>query len=263
MGTISDNTISNVGFSGSSTVATAIIMFGDGNSSLSGLTVENNTVVAGNSAVFNNAGAVIRNHEVTSFDPGAGNEITYDGWSTEGLTVIGGNTTDDTMFTDEGDDTVSGLGGNDFIDSLGGNDVIDGNAGNHDIFAGVGDDTLIGGAGNDFHGGEDGNDTFTGGSGDDTFDFNEFLFGDVSVITYFEADKNRDKLYLEELLTDELGYSGNNAEGGRFLRFVQSSSDTRVEIDADESAVAAIDLALFITLENVLPSPIVNDNLVL
>ncbi len=263
VGTISGNTISGVAFSGSSTVATSIVMFGDGSPSLSGLTVENNTIVAGNSAIFNNAGAVVQNNEVSSFDAGVKSEITYDGWSTDGLTVIGGNTTDDTMFTDEGDDVISGLGGNDYIDALDGNDVIDGGAGNDDIYAGTGDDILIGGAGDDFLDGEGGNDTFTGGSGEDTFDFNEFLLGDVSVITDFETGSNADQLDLEELLVDDLGYSGSDAVGDGFLRFVQSESDTRVEIDADGAAGAAFDFALFITLENVLPSQIVNDNLVL
>ena len=188
MGTISDNTLSNLAFSGASTVATAIIMFGSGDSSLDGLTVENNTVVSGNSAVFNNAGAIVQNNEVTSFDAGVQNEITYDGWSLDGITVSGGDGTDDTMFTDDGDDFVKGLGSDDFLDGLDGNDTLEGGAGvdtldgesdddlllgkagNDDLFGNDGDDTLDGGAGNDELDGEDDDDTLDGGLGNDMLD---------------------------------------------------------------------------------------------
>jgi hypothetical protein len=134
-------------------------------------------------------------------------------------------------------ETLTGTTSDNIINAYGGNDVIEGNAGNDTVSAGRGHDLLIGGSGADF---------LVGGAGNDMFvyiDFNDK--GDI--IADFSI--SRDSLGLTSLF-DNLGYTGANPIAAGYMRFVQSGTDTQVQIDPDGVA-GSQNFSSLVTLNNV------------
>jgi Ca2+-binding RTX toxin-like protein len=134
-------------------------------------------------------------------------------------------------------ETLTGTSSDNIINAYGGNDVIEGNAGNDTVSAGRGHDLLIGGSGADF---------LVGGAGNDMFvyiDFNDK--GDI--IADFSI--SRDSLGLTSLF-DNLGYTGANPIAAGYMRFVQSGTDTQVQIDPDGVA-GSQNFSSLVTLNNV------------
>jgi Ca2+-binding RTX toxin-like protein len=117
-------------------------------------------------------------------------------------------------------ETLIGTSSDNIINAYGGNDVVEGKAGN---------DTLTGGRGNDLLAGGSGVDLLISGAGNDTFVYTDFNDkGDT--ITDFTVI--RDVLDLRTLF-DNLGYTGANPLAAGYMRFVQSGTDTQVQIDPD------------------------------
>ncbi len=134
-------------------------------------------------------------------------------------------------------ETLIGTSSNNIINAYGGRDVIEGKAGN---------DTLNGGRGNDLLAGGSGADLLIGGAGNDTFVYTDFNDkGDT--ITDFGV--GRDVLDLTTLF-DNLGYAGANPIAAGYMQFVQSGTDTQVQIDPD-GVVGSQNFSSLVTLNNV------------
>ncbi|MEH1895466.1 MAG: VCBS domain-containing protein [Nostoc sp.] len=141
-------------------------------------------------------------------------------------------------FLNDSNNTVDGFNNsNDVINAQGGNDRIDGKSGNDLLRGGAGNDILIGGSGNDILIGGADNDTLTGGSGNDQFVYQAFSDKGTIGDTISDFNKNDDKLVLTDLFKS-LSYSGTNAIADGYLRFVQSGTSTRVQVDANGGADA-------------------------
>ncbi|WP_143857069.1 beta strand repeat-containing protein [Nostoc sp. 'Peltigera membranacea cyanobiont' 213] len=141
-------------------------------------------------------------------------------------------------FLNDNNNTVDGFNNsNDVINAQGGNDRIDGKSGNDLLRGGAGNDILIGGSGNDILIGGADNDTLTGGSGNDQFVYQAFSDKGTTGDTITDFNKNDDKLVLTDLFKS-LSYSGTNAIADGYLRFVQSGTSTRVQVDANGGADA-------------------------
>ncbi|MEH2216743.1 MAG: VCBS domain-containing protein [Nostoc sp.] len=141
-------------------------------------------------------------------------------------------------FLNDSNNTVDGFNNsNDVINAQGGNDRIDGKSGNDLLRGGAGNDILIGGSGNDILIGGADNDTLTGGSGNDQFVYQAFSDKGTIGDTITDFNKNDDKLVLTDLFKS-LSYSGTNAIADGYLRFVQSGTSTRVQVDANGGADA-------------------------
>ncbi|WP_292853052.1 type I secretion C-terminal target domain-containing protein [Nostoc sp. NMS8] len=132
---------------------------------------------------------------------------------------------------------INGQGGNDRIDGKSGNDLLRGAAGNDTLIGGSGNDILIGGADND---------SLTGGSGNDQFVYQAFSDKGTTGDAITDFNKNDDKLVLTDLFKS-LGYGGSNPISDGYLRFVQSGTSTRVQVDANGGADA---LSTLTTLNN-------------
>ena len=140
-------------------------------------------------------------------------------------------------------ETLTGTTSDNIINAYGGNDVIEGNAGNDTVSAGRGHDLLIGGSGADF---------LVGGAGNDMFvyiDFNDK--GDIVA----DFSISRDSLGLTSLF-DNLGYTGANPIAAGYMQFVQSGTDTQVQIDPDGVA-GSQNFSHLVTLNNVTPTALV------
>jgi hypothetical protein len=134
-------------------------------------------------------------------------------------------------------ETLIGTSSNNIINAYGGRDVIEGKAGN---------DTLNGGRGNDLLAGGSGADLLIGGAANDTFVYTDFNDkGDT--ITDFGV--GRDVLDLTTLF-DNLGYAGANPIAAGYMQFVQSGTDTQVQIDPD-GVVGSQNFSSLVTLNNV------------
>jgi len=134
-------------------------------------------------------------------------------------------------------ETLIGTSRDNIINAYGGNDIVEGKAGN---------DTLTGGRGNDLLTGGSGADLLVGGAGSDTFVYTDFNDkGDT--ITDFGV--GRDVLDLKTLF-DNLGYTGANPIAAGYMRFVQSGSNTQVQIDPDGVA-GSQNFSPLVTLNNV------------
>ncbi|MBN3962615.1 MAG: cadherin-like domain-containing protein [Nostoc sp. NMS8] len=138
---------------------------------------------------------------------------------------------------DNSADVINGQGGNDRIDGKSGNDLLRGAAGNDTLIGGSGNDILIGGADND---------SLTGGSGNDQFVYQAFSDKGTTGDAITDFNKNDDKLVLTDLFKS-LGYGGSNPISDGYLRFVQSGTSTRVQVDANGGADA---LSTLTTLNN-------------
>ncbi|MBW4543721.1 MAG: tandem-95 repeat protein [Symplocastrum torsivum CPER-KK1] len=134
-------------------------------------------------------------------------------------------------------ETLIGTSSDNIINAYGGRDVIEGKAG---------DDMLNGGRGNDVLTGGSGADLLVGGAGSDTFVYTDFNDkGDT--ITDFGV--GRDVLDLRTLF-DNLGYAGANPIAAGYMQFVQSGSNTQVQIDPDGVA-GSQNFSSLVTLNNV------------
>ncbi|QLE44842.1 calcium-binding protein [Nostoc sp. C052] len=127
--------------------------------------------------------------------------------------VDGLNNSDDVINGQEGDDTIRGNSGN---------DLLRGGVGNDNLAGGVGNDILIGGAGNDI---------LTGGTENDRFVYLAFSDKGTTGDVITDFNQSQDKLVLTDLFRS-LNYLGTNPIRDGYLRFVQSGTSTRVQLDA-------------------------------
>jgi VCBS repeat-containing protein len=115
-----------------------------------------------------------------------------------------------------------------------------------------GNDALVGDGGNDTLNGGAGNDLLTGGSGSDTFIYQSVndrgVTGDV--ISDFSKAQG-DVLKLQDLLTSVGGPHDSTAFSGGFVQFLQSGSNTLVQVDSNGGGNDFVTLA---TLTNQLLS---------
>ncbi|MEH1825027.1 MAG: putative Ig domain-containing protein [Nostoc sp.] len=133
--------------------------------------------------------------------------------------VDGLNNSDDVINGQEGDDTIRGNSGN---------DLLRGGVGNDNLAGGIGNDILIGGAGNDI---------LTGGTENDRFVYLAFSDKGTTGDVITDFNQSQDKLVLTDLFRS-LNYLGTNPITDGYLRFVQSGTSTRVQLDADGGANA-------------------------
>jgi hypothetical protein len=128
-------------------------------------------------------------------------------------------------------DLLVGTDASELIEALGGRD---------EIMAGGGDDVIVGGTGGD---------TLTGGAAADRFIYRTLQdMGDT--IADFTIDE--DEIDLGELL-DSFGYQGGDPVTDGYLRWVQGSNGTSVQVDTDGSIGRGL-FRPFIFLENVAAS---------
>jgi Ca2+-binding RTX toxin-like protein len=150
-----------------------------------------------------------------------------------------------------GDDSISGLGGDDLLIGGGGNDTLLGGAGADTLTATGGNNSLDGGDGDDLFAGVSsnlsaplGSDTITGGLGRDTYDLSPYVNSPAvpDTITDFQTGAGGDIFNIDVLLALALtGYSpGVNPFLTGFLQFVQSGSDSLLQIDANGPVAGAI-----------------------
>ncbi|MEH2279824.1 MAG: VCBS domain-containing protein [Nostoc sp.] len=141
-------------------------------------------------------------------------------------------------FLNDNNNSIDGFNNSaDVINAQGGNDRIDGKSGNDLLRGGAGNDTLIGGSGNDILVGGADNDTLIGDSGNDEFVYQAFSDRGTTGDAIADFNRNQDKLVLTDLFKS-LSYSGTNAIADGYLRFVQSGTSTRVQVDANGGADA-------------------------
>ncbi|MBN3958688.1 putative Ig domain-containing protein [Nostoc sp. NMS8] len=133
--------------------------------------------------------------------------------------VDGLNNSDDVINGQEGDDTIRGNSGN---------DLLRGGVGNDNLAGGIGNDILIGGVGNDI---------LTGGTENDRFVYLAFSDKGTTGDVITDFNQSQDKLVLTDLFRS-LNYLGTNPITDGYLRFVQSGTSTRVQLDADGGANA-------------------------
>jgi Putative Ig domain/Bacterial Ig domain/RTX calcium-binding nonapeptide repeat (4 copies) len=169
----------------------------------------------------NNGDAGILNVQVTATDS-QGLSVS-DSFALDVLKLIPGTFNNDTLTgTNNVGDYILGREGRDILTGLSGNDI------------------LVGGAGSD---------VLTGGMGKDWFVYTNFRdIGDT--IKNFEL--GNDKIILTDLL-DSLGYGGSNPLADGYVKWVQGSNGTSIQIDPDGAAGSGI-YRPFITLENVAAS---------
>ncbi len=180
-----------------------------------------------------------------------------------------GNGGNDRLDGGTGNDSLNGAAGNDcyIIDSLGdkiadsgGIDTVEtsigytlgggmenltltgaaaingtGGSGANLLIGNAGANLLTGNKGNDTIKGAGGDDTLIGGSGRDRFDYD--ALGDRGtggeVISGFRKGSSSDYLDVSDLLDSFAGYTGANAFTGGYLNFVQSGTNTIIQVDAD------------------------------
>lgn len=185
--------------------------------------------------------------------------------------VLTGTASNDSLQGDVFNDSLRGAGGNDTLDGGPGSDLLEGGSGDDSLRGGLGNDTLMGGAGNDYLMDSDGDNYFDGGDGDDRIAFafggRHTIIGGAgndTISTTLNAqtitlDAGTDSVDMEtpwqtytdtyaNIITDFtagdggdifltarasfVGYTGGNIFG-RFVRLVQSGTDTLVQMDRD------------------------------
>ncbi len=166
----------------------------------------------------NSTNAGILNVKVTATDS-QGLSVS-DSFALDVLKLIPGTVNNDTLTgTNNVGDYILGREGRDIITGLSGNDI------------------LVGGAGGD---------VLTGGMGKDWFVYTNFRdIGD----TIKDFELGNDKIVLTDLF-DSLGYGGSNPLADGYVKWVQGSNGTNIQIDPDGAAGSGI-YRPFITLENV------------
>jgi Ca2+-binding RTX toxin-like protein len=219
---------------------------------------------------------------------GEGNDVLYgqDGrdmlYGEAGDDILDGGTNNDRMFGGAGNDTyyvdhaldlateIPGEGIDTVVTSvnftlgdnienltLSGSAAINGvgNALDNVMTGNSGDNSLDGGAGNDIIYGGAGADMLAGGAGADVF-----VYGDVAdagdTIADFTAGPGGDIVDLSQLLA-ELGYAGADAFADGWVRSVQGSGHTLVQVDANGGGDG---FATVTTLQNVDETTLTVDN---
>ena len=111
------------------------------------------------------------------------------------------------------------------------NDLILGSAGGDLLLGGKGDDVISAGAGQDHVWGGLGVDTLLGGEGRDRFAFHALSEAGDTIVD-FRSGPLGDVIDLS-VMAARLGWPDGDLMAGGYVRFVQSGSDTLVQIDAD------------------------------
>lgn len=184
-GTISGNTITQIGYAGPAFAYSGLILGFDN----TGLDILNNIITGTNGInadsklvgiyIIDSSGGSINGNTVSFADIGIGvyGAITPNGIAITNNTVTDGDANDPfaagvdfqpnaglavdyTVDGSDGNDILIGSDGEDTLSGLGGEDVIDGNGGNDILNGGDDDDTIDGGTGDDVMNGGDGNDTY-------------------------------------------------------------------------------------------------------
>jgi Ca2+-binding RTX toxin-like protein len=126
------------------------------------------------------------------------------------------------------------------------NDILAGTAGQDMLLGGKGADQISGGNGNDYLWGGASDDSLTGGYGRDRFAF--LSLGEGSdVINDFQGGNGGDILDLSALAA-RYGWEAGDPVGEGYLRFAESGTGVRVQVDRDGGGD---DYATIATLENV------------
>lgn len=235
---------------------------GKGNDTLNGEDGDDTLIVDGDGVDILNGGLGYDSLNLNMFSATANLTVNYTSTTLPG-TISNGTTFSEIeslgMATGKGNDTINvtaanfasmwGYDGNDSITTGAGNDWLGGDKGNDTLKGGDGNDTLIGGLGSDILTGESGNDKFVFDSfsegGDTITDFN--LSGDVISLT---------KLFQSLRYT-----GGSNAIADGYLRWIQSGSNTLVQIDTDGSA-ALVGFSTLVTLNSVNANSLIVSNFV-
>ncbi|WP_417411536.1 DUF5801 repeats-in-toxin domain-containing protein, partial [Hoeflea sp.] len=203
-GTINDNIVSGIGYTGSSWAASVILTFYN-----NGLVIDGNTLTGSGStdlvlgvAVIDSVGATVTNNTISDVQwaidvedytswpgallPGGGTVFADNIFTSIGAEnlyfapdaatpspfFVTGTDGTDAIFGGAGADTLEGEGGNDYIDGRGGNDILRGGAGDDEIHGGDGNDRIGGKEGDDTIYGDGGADQIWGDAGDDTIVWN-------------------------------------------------------------------------------------------
>ncbi len=144
---------------------------------------------------------------------------------------LNGGNGNDTVSGDDGSDELQGGNGNDILYGENGDDIIDGGNNNDILYGGSGNDTLNGGNGDDILYGGLGANSLQGGSGNDRFVFEAAsVFDAVDTIESFSLFLGGDIIDISDVL---VGYDEMTDDILDFARFVDSGSDTTLEIDVD------------------------------
>jgi Ca2+-binding RTX toxin-like protein len=93
----------------------------------------------------------------------------FSGSTLGAVSVLWGNTLNNTIVAHNNVESIEGFDGNDRISAKGGDDTLKGDAGDDYLDGGSGNDMIFGGNGNDTLQGRAGNDAMTGGDGNDTY----------------------------------------------------------------------------------------------
>ncbi len=156
------------------------------------------------------------------------------------MSVINGNSQNNSLSGGTGNDTITGASGNDTLFGGLGNDRLYGESGNDTIYGGAGNDFSYGGSGNDRLYGDDGNDTLDGGSGDDT------IYGGLGNDAIY-GGSGTDRLYGDDGNDILSGSSGNDTlyggigndtltgNGGGDRLYGDSGNDTVTGSGADDT----------------------------
>jgi len=257
-------------------------------------------MTAGNFVGFISPSGLAPGSSVLRSSGGVGDDVLW-GWAgyddirgNKGADLLDGKGGDDTLDGGVGNDTLIGGFGNDSLIGGDGDDLISG--------IGFGDDTLLGGAGNDHFGskrestmlsdsfgqdvldggaGEDffevyfegpaiGASTVTGGTERDTYrlDLPLQTFDYAFVVTDFAVGTAGDQMDVEPLLLNS-GLVFNAYLGGNpfdatlgYLRLVQSSSDTLLQVDMDGASQSRFGWNSLLTLQGVDKNTLTADNFV-
>jgi len=178
---------------------------------------------------------------------------------------------DDVQHGDDGNDSIGGGSGNDTVEGGNGDDYVSGEDGDDMVLGGEGNDVVYdydgnnyidGGAGNDTLAFQAGSNTIIGGSGRDTFDIDSDVSSAQShTIVDFAAGSSGDILDYRDLMTQLVGYTGNNPFGSGYMRLVQSGADTLFQVGANGTTGGASYLTI-VTLADVTATDLVVANFV-
>ncbi|WP_367608463.1 beta strand repeat-containing protein [Legionella sp. W05-934-2] len=116
-----------------------------------------------------------------------------------------GKSSDDIIYSGNGNDIVIAGKGNDYIDGGPGNDILLSGRGNDTIYGRAGNDILLSGRGNDLLSDGAGNDLVLAGSGNDTASY--MVSDNIGNCDYFNGGSGTDTLYID--LTNATKFTGD------------------------------------------------------
>ena len=191
-----------------------------------------------------------------TIDAGGARDYVFGG---RGDDTIRGGEGSDFLFGDGGNDSIEGGEGSDFLLGDDGSDTIEGGEGHDWIWGGSGDDSLDGGIGGDFLDGGSGSDTLDGGEGSDWLTGgtgDDMLTGGAGADTFlFDTGSGND------VVTDFA--NGEDLIDLREFTEITSFADLTITSDGDD---VVIDLSDYgggtVRLENVSESDLVADDFV-